>query len=176
MILTEIVFNPPTSDRHIDAMARMNFLHDRYRRAGKISDDDMLYTLSLFALEPSRWTEQYDWRGLTDLERCATGVFFREMGEGMEIPFDALEKSMSCASFGKEKGKGWGRDGLAWMEALERWSEEYERTHMVHSESNQRLASLTLELALFSVPGFLRGTMMGFIGAVLEPRLRVAMA
>lgn len=152
----------------------MNYLHDRYRAAGRISDADMLYTLSLFALEPSRWTERYEWRGLTELERNATGVFFREMGKGMGISYETLEEAMGEG--GKGGRKGWGKDGLEWMEALEKWSREYEREKMVYSESNQKLAKLTLELALFSVPGFLRGFMMGVIGAVLEPRLRVAMA
>ncbi|KAJ5732693.1 hypothetical protein N7493_004174 [Penicillium malachiteum] len=57
VLLTEIVLTKPNSSRNLDAIARMNWLHDRYRRAGKIKDGDMLHTLSLFVLEPVRWTE-----------------------------------------------------------------------------------------------------------------------
>lgn len=49
----------------------MNYLHGRYQKAGKISNDDMLYTLSLFVLEVERWTREYDWRPLTQMEICA---------------------------------------------------------------------------------------------------------
>jgi hypothetical protein len=49
----------------------MNYLHSRYQKAGKISNDDMLYTLSLFVLEVKRWVGLYEWRSLTPLEICA---------------------------------------------------------------------------------------------------------
>ena len=45
-----------------------------YRKANLISNDDMLYTLGLFALEPIRWISMYEWRSLTDMERCAMSV------------------------------------------------------------------------------------------------------
>jgi len=31
----------------------------------------MLYTLSLFALEPIRWVNRYEWREMTPMEVCA---------------------------------------------------------------------------------------------------------
>ena len=49
----------------------MNFLHSRYQKAGKISNDDMLYTLSLFILEVESWIKMYEWRELTEMEACA---------------------------------------------------------------------------------------------------------
>ena len=58
----------------------MNYLHGRYIKAGKISNDDMLYTLSLFVLEPIRWTAKYEWRCVTDLERCAMGMCWKDLG------------------------------------------------------------------------------------------------
>ena len=42
----------------------MNWLHSRYN----ISNDDMLYTLSVFVTSPDKWLGLYDWRGLTELE------------------------------------------------------------------------------------------------------------
>jgi hypothetical protein len=45
-----------------------------YQKAGKISNDDMLYTLSLFVLETSRWIRTYEWRAMTPMEVCAMCV------------------------------------------------------------------------------------------------------
>lgn len=76
----------------MDSIARINFLHNRYRRASKISDDDMLYKLSLFALEPSRWVKRMNWRRFSVVEMCAEGVLWRDIREMLEIPYGALER------------------------------------------------------------------------------------
>ena len=44
-LLREAQTQARTSERYQTAVARMNFLHSRYRRAGKILDDDLLHTL-----------------------------------------------------------------------------------------------------------------------------------
>ena len=45
-----------------------------YQKAGKINNDDMLYTLSLFVLETDRWIRMYEWRAMTSMEVCAMCV------------------------------------------------------------------------------------------------------
>ena len=55
VILLEFALNDPTSERTLRAIARMNYLHSPYIKSGKITNDDLLYTLSLFALGPARW-------------------------------------------------------------------------------------------------------------------------
>jgi hypothetical protein len=142
----------------------MNYLHDRYRKANKISDNDMLYTLSLFVLEPMRWVRKYEWRSLTDVERCAIGVYWKDLGEVMDIPYDALKSSKD----------GW-RDGLHWVEEIEEWSLAYERDHMVPAASNAKLAESTLDVALTNVPARLRGGARKLAITLLEPQLRKAM-
>jgi ER-bound oxygenase mpaB/B'/Rubber oxygenase, catalytic domain len=164
VILTEVVLHHPSNERAIDGIARMNYLHARYRKSGKILNHDMLYTLSLFALEPIRWTSLFEWRELTNLERCAIGTYWRNMGDSMEISFSAL------ASY----NKGW-KDGLHFLDDLEEWSKAYEIKHMLPAESNKELAKGTLAIALFNVPLALRGIAMQFVIALLEPRLRKAM-
>jgi hypothetical protein len=47
VVITEVVLNKPDSERTISGIALMNYLHGRYIKAGKISNDDMLYTQSL---------------------------------------------------------------------------------------------------------------------------------
>jgi hypothetical protein len=71
ILIIEFMGHSPTSERTNEALARMNYLHGRYQKAGKISNDDMLYTLSLFVLEVERWVGLYEWRSLTPLEICA---------------------------------------------------------------------------------------------------------
>jgi uncharacterized membrane protein len=46
------------------ALARMNYLHSLF----DISNDDKLYTLSVFTSTPKLWVEKYEWRNFTDLE------------------------------------------------------------------------------------------------------------
>lgn len=71
ILIVEFLSRSPTSERANSAIARMNYLHGRYQKAGKISNDDMLYTLSLFVTEVDRWVGLYEWRTLTDMENCA---------------------------------------------------------------------------------------------------------
>ena len=49
----------------------MNYLHSLYQKQGKISNDDMLYTMSLFVTEIPRWVNDYEWRNVTPMEVCA---------------------------------------------------------------------------------------------------------
>jgi hypothetical protein len=60
--------------RAISALSRINYIHGIYQKDGLISNDDMLYTLSLFAVEPRNWIARYEWRDLTDMELCALYV------------------------------------------------------------------------------------------------------
>jgi hypothetical protein len=95
VILLELALNLPTSERTIRAISRMNHLHSRYQKAGKISNDDMLYTLSLFAPEPICWINRFEWRCLTDLERCASGTYWKSMGDAMKISYNVLPSQKS---------------------------------------------------------------------------------
>lgn len=164
VLLTEIVLNKPGSDRNLDAIARMNWLHERYRRAGKIKDEDMLYTLSLFVLEPMRWTERFEWRALSDLERCALAVYWKNLGEVMDIPYDVLPSARS----------GW-KDGLHWLEELEAWSKAYDVQNTVPDGHNRTLALATIKIGSTNVPRIFHGVGLQFVAALLDQRLRRAM-
>lgn len=131
------------------AIARMNWLHDRYR--GKISNDDFLYTLSTFILEPRKWAGRFGWRALTPLEEEALFVFFAEVGRRMGI-----------------------RDIPEELEQLYEWAEAYEREHMVADEANRDVALETVELLLFNVPTFARAFGRQAVSALVYPRLRKA--
>jgi len=163
-IMTEAIINEPDSERAISGIARMNYLHSRYIKAGKISNDDMLYTLSLFVLEPIRWIARYEWRIVTDFERCAMGVYWKDMGEAMKISYDTLPSA----------SQGW-RDGLHWLEEVEAWSLAYEAQNMVPADTNATLGRGTFDFALFNVPSALKPFSFTVAHMLLEPRLRKAM-
>ncbi len=142
----------------------MNFLHAGYQKAGKISNDDMLYTSSLFVLEPARWVKMYEWRELTELELCACGTYWKNMGDIMGISFTALP---SCAA-------GW-RDGLHFLHELEAWSSRYEQAYMVPSLTNKQLADSHFEILCLNVPSRLLGACKKMISVILGERLQRAM-
>jgi hypothetical protein len=71
ILIAEFLNSPPDCRRANEATARMNYIHSIYQKQGLISNDDLLYTLALFVLEPITWINTYEWRELTELELCA---------------------------------------------------------------------------------------------------------
>ncbi|EXJ82053.1 hypothetical protein A1O1_08122 [Capronia coronata CBS 617.96] len=163
VLLSDMYGGEPTSDRCIDAYARLNYLHSHYIRQGKISNEDMLYTLSLFLNQPVEWINRYEWRRLTDMEICAMGVFHKAMGDGMDISFEVLPSYST----------GW-KDGLHFYRELDAWAKEYERVHMVPDRKNYDTAVETRKLLLSTHPAFLRGVLTRVVSAPLDDRLREA--
>jgi hypothetical protein len=164
VLLLEFALNKPSSERTIKAISRMNYLHARYQKSGKIKNVDMLYTLSLFALEPVRWIHKYEWRDLTDVERCASGTFWKAMGDVMLISFDDLPSGST----------GW-IDGLHWLEDLETWSLKYEAANMIPAATNNQLAESHLEVLFLNVPTWLNEVGKKVVAVFLGERLRQAM-
>ncbi|KII95824.1 hypothetical protein PLICRDRAFT_48769 [Plicaturopsis crispa FD-325 SS-3] len=136
--------------RAMIALARVNFLHSRY----KISNDDYLYTLALFALEPMNWADRYGWRSFSPLERHAAYVYWREIGNRMSI-----------------------RDIPESLEDLRQWSTAYEAKYMVPAETNRDVASYTVEEMLYVVPEAfgIKALMRRLVICLLQPHVRIAM-
>ncbi|KAI5261092.1 hypothetical protein E4T47_09517 [Aureobasidium subglaciale] len=162
ILMLEVIKNPPGSKRATEALARTNFLHSLY--GAKISNDDMLYTLGLFLLEPVRWINKHEWRQLTNTELAAMGLFWLKVGEGMKI-------DLSCLPGQKT---GW-KDGLQFMKELEKWSDDYEEKHMVPAESNKLTADHTTDLLLYAVPDALKDAGRKVVSALMDSRLQKAM-
>lgn len=164
VLIAEILAHPPSAKRSQTAIARTNYIHSHYIRAGKISNDDMLYTLSLFALEPVRWINRYEWRHVLPFELCAMGAFWKSLGDSMDISYESLGD-----------GKAAWKDGLEWLEDIRQWSEAYEEMCMVPAETNHATALQTIEILLWPVPSLLKPMGCQLVSALLEPRLRLAM-
>ena len=164
LLIAEFMGYHPTSPRSIEAIGRMNYIHSQYQKSGQILDDDLLYTLALFAGEQVRWVDKYEWRKLEDFEKCAIGTFWKAIGDAMGIPFKKL----------KSGSEGW-VDGLQWFEEIDEWSAEYERSFMVPDKNNQKTADQTVAILLFSIPRFAKGVGRKIVSALMDERLRTAM-
>lgn len=164
VLLTEVVGNAAGSRRSLEAISRINSLHAPYQKAGKISDDDMLYTLSLFACEPARWIAKYEWRDLSAIELCAIGVVWKAVGQAMGIDYAVLLGGKT----------GWA-DGVEWLDGIRAWSEEYEAAAMLPSETNHRVTEETLNLLLWMVPASWKPFGHQVVATLMDERLRRAM-
>lgn len=60
---------------------RLNHLH----RGHDITNEDMLYVLTVFAVTPTRFVNEHGWRPLTDHETVATWAFYAELGRRMHV-------------------------------------------------------------------------------------------
>ncbi|KZV77364.1 hypothetical protein PENSPDRAFT_730649 [Peniophora sp. CONT] len=142
-----------TDPRTYIAIARMNWIHSHYKipKTLKQSNDDYLYTLALFVLEP-RWTRRYGWRPLSQLEIHARYVFYRHVGEMMniyDIPGSIAE--------------------------LETWADDYEMRCMAPTNTNHELAEGMLEELVSSVPSVFRGLLKRIAICVMDERMKKAM-
>ncbi|EAU31828.1 conserved hypothetical protein [Aspergillus terreus NIH2624] len=154
----------PSSERAITSIARTKFLHTGYRASGKILEADMLYTLSLFAIEPIRFVQMFEWRSMSDLERCAIGTYWKRLGDGLGISFDDLPS-----------GKTGFRDGLHFLQELTEWSHKYEEEHMKPSAANKEVADKTMDVLVYALPKPLKPVGVKFASCVMDERLRTAM-
>ncbi|KAI1419163.1 hypothetical protein F5Y12DRAFT_287761 [Xylaria sp. FL1777] len=153
----------PGAPETIAAIDRVNHVHSLYRPSGKISDDDLLYVLSLFSLEPIRWIDRFEWRGLTAEECCALATLWKALGEELHIPFGNLPSYR----------EGF-RDALHWLAELADWGRQYEQRNREKSPESVFLAQKQLDAWVGSVPRCLKCRARGLVATLIEPGLRQA--
>jgi len=213
VLITEFVAQKWGGERWAGAVGRMNAIHAAYgggrgdmgnnKAAGgdveeknrevigkgkgmRIKEEDMLYTLSLFAWEPVRWTQRWEWREVSELERCAMGVYWKGIGDAMGINYFFLpggQPVQSTNELGHGDGtkdkesetiRGW-RDGLHWMDELAAWAEQYEKENMLPADCNTLIADETVDLLLISLPSALKPFGKKAVAVLMDSRLRTAM-
>lgn len=124
----------------------------------------MLYTLALFALQPVKFVKKYEWRELSELERCAIGTFWKSVGDALGISYEDLPS-----------GKTGFKDGIQWLEEIDAWSEVYEQKYMVPDQKNRDTADQTTDVLLYMLPKALHPLGLQFVSFMMDDRLRKAM-
>lgn len=142
----------------------MNYIHSQYQKAGKISNADLLYTLSVFITEPISWIPKYEWRSLTPMEICAIATFWKSIGDNMGINYKELA----------HYEPGW-KSGLEFYDDIKSWAEDYERKYMVPHKDNKQTADELVPLLLFYVPKPLKSAAATVVGVLMGDTLRKAM-
>ncbi|KAJ5083104.1 hypothetical protein N7532_012147 [Penicillium argentinense] len=161
ILLRESQSQPRDSDRYASAVARMNYLHAHYRRANKITDGDLLHTLGDGLAEILNVIEREEWRKLTDVEKCALGIFHKNLGEDMGIPFDVLPS----------KAEGW-KDGLHFALELRKWTIHYEEEVARPTATNDQYVRVYVDSAL---PGIIQPVVRQMLGADLDDVMRTSL-
>lgn len=138
--------------------------HDRYRRANKITDNDLLHTLGDGLSEILNVVEREEWRRFTDVEKCALGIFHKNLGEDMGIPFDLLSS----------EEKGW-KDGLHFAMKLNDWTVRYEEEVAKPTETNDQYVRVYVDSAMSSLPSIIRTNVRQMLGADLDDVMRTSL-
>ncbi|KAK1987505.1 hypothetical protein LZ30DRAFT_163945 [Colletotrichum cereale] len=162
ILFGEFSLNPPTSDRALKAISRMNYLHSRYIAAGQISNADLLYTLAVCITEPIRFMRLYEWRALTDMEACAIGTHWKAIGDAMNIRYKGFLRQESWA------------DGIEFVDDITAWAAQYEVDAMKPSRLNLQASSQLTEMLLFHVPSFAQPFAREVLHVLMGDRVRAA--
>ena len=147
-ILTECMADSIQSDRGQHMVKHLNWIHSHY----EISNDDYLYTLALFIIEPARWMESFGYRALTEREQYAGFLAFKSLGEAMNIKHIPNTREEFVA-----------------------WYQEYRRQHMVYHPNNEKVTDALIvamkEMFPFFARPFIRPVILTLIN---DPELLVA--
>ena len=147
IIVSEMLEHGYDSERGRAALARMNAIHGRF----KIANDDFLYVLSTFVVEPIRFNARFGWRRMTEKEQTALFHFWRAVGTRMGI-----------------------RDIPERFEDFQRYSADYEARRYRFTEANRAVGAATVELFAGWFPRPLRPLVRQTIYALLDAPARGA--
>ncbi|GAM41548.1 hypothetical protein TCE0_042r14749 [Talaromyces pinophilus] len=173
ILIGEFIVHSPATVRSRIGLARTKYLHNGYRKSGSVREEDMLYTLSLFATEPIRFVNLYEWRSATDLERCAMGVFWKSVGDALGIDYAAfLPSAKAAAEAGKTNGY---TDGIHWLDEITAWAQDYEKRAMVPAQTNRDTADQTTAILTYALPRPFKFIGNWFVSSMMDDRLRIAM-
>lgn len=129
------------------AIDQMNKIHGNYR----IANEDYLLVLSTFVFYPINWMEVNGWRKMSEGEKLALFIFFKEVAQRMNLT-DIPEN----------------------FKALKNFAEHYEQKHFRYAESNKVIADATIKIVANWFPSFLRFAVKPVFAALITEKLREA--
>jgi hypothetical protein len=146
ILIREVLSGGLDSGRARRAFGRINDMHGRFR----IANDDFLYVLSTFVFSPIDWLDRFGRRGMTDEEREAWFLYWREFGRRMGIaslPADIV--------------------------AFRSFANKFEKERFAQAPSNRAVAQPTIDLLLnqYFVPPFFYPGGRAFVMALCPPHL-----
>lgn len=144
-ILREIFDNGLDSEHGQAMVEHLNRIHGFYN----IRNDDYLYVLTAFFIDPVLWNERYGWREFTPHEKEATYNIYRKLGEAMKI-----------------------REIPASFEEFVAWRQAYEAENQRFAESNYHVAMGLLNAAEAFVPSWLRWMVVPLLSSLLDKEFR----
>ncbi|RGP67780.1 dephospho- kinase [Fusarium longipes] len=154
-------FGPDSPTLH-KAVARTNFLHAPYIKAGKIKQEDLLYVLYASFAEPVRFLNQYEWRTLTDMEVAAISTLWKHVADMMDIDYKTILQKTEWTN------------GIEFHDDVSRFGAEYEDKYLRPTKEIQKLGDVLMEMLLDSYPKF--AAPLGYQAScvLMGPRLRRA--
>lgn len=164
ILLREVQSKDRQSMRYIQAVARMNYLHSRYRKAGKIVDEDLLHTLGSGIVELFRVVNDDEWRELSEVEKCAIGIFHKNLGEDMGIPYSLLPSSQV----------GWD-NGLHFAEELRVWTVKYEAVVAKPVATNDQYVRVYVDSLTSRMPEMMTTILRKVVGSDLDDTMRASL-
>jgi hypothetical protein len=159
-LIGEFTANPPGSERAAAGIARMNWLHSRY--PDQISNADLLYTLSVFVVEPERFVRLYEWRPLNEMEYCAYGTFWKSIGDAMGIKYEGFLSKTE-----------W-KDGLEFAADIAQWAKSYEVVAFKPSPIANKPAMALVPMITYWVPKSGQAFAKECVNVLLGDRVREA--
>ncbi|KAL4933088.1 uncharacterized protein BDV17DRAFT_287444 [Aspergillus undulatus] len=150
IIFAEILTSGLDSERGLKTLSKLNWIHRQY--GARITNEEMIHTMSLNVLGPLKWIDRFEWRPLLEVERVAVFLYWKEVAMRMGM-VDVPET----------------------LDELGKWTAKYEKTEMAFAESNVKCLEATMDLYLRPLPRWMKGFGGQIVAALLEERVRAAL-
>jgi hypothetical protein len=148
LLVAEFMQNGYDSERGRAAITHMNRIHRVYA----ISNEDYLFVLSTFILEPIAWIERYGWRKPGHNEKQALFYFFREVGVRMGL-----------------------QNIPGSLEAFRDFANRYENRHFVFTETNKLVGDATVNVVKGWMPFFAKPFVFPVMRCLLDRKMLAAL-
>ena len=145
LLVGEFMKNGYDSPRGSAAIKRMNELHWQY----KIPNEDYLFILSTFVLDPIDWMSEYAWRPMTRREGDALFLFWKNVAERMGLT-----------------------DIPSGLDELREFAVSYTEREFRFDVRNRRVADATLDIARHWLPLGTRWLVLPSVNALIDQPMR----
>ncbi len=145
LLVGEFMKNGYDSPRGSAAIKRMNELHGQYR----IPNEDYLFVLSTFVLDPIDWMSEYAWRPMTRREGDALFLFWKNVAERMGLS-----------------------DIPTSLDELRKFAANYAEREFYFHVKNRRVADATMNIARHWLPLGTRWLVLPSVNALIDQPMR----